>query len=146
MATLPSVALAGALVATLTACAQAPASPGGPGHAAHHPTSAAAPAATPADRMAMMDAHMKAMREMHDKMSRARTLQERQALMAEQMKLMQEGMAMMGGMGPGPMPGMGGMGMGMGGGSGMAQGHERRVVRAQSMASGCTAVGTPEKE
>ncbi len=71
------MALAGALAATLTACAQAPASPGGPGHAAHHPTGAAAPAATPTDRMAMMDTHMQAMREMHEKMSRARTPQER---------------------------------------------------------------------
>jgi hypothetical protein len=50
------------------------------------------------DQMAMMDKHMQAMREMHDKMSRARTPEERQALMAEHMKLMQEGMSMMGGM------------------------------------------------
>ena len=56
--------------------------------------------------MASMDAHMKAMREMHDRMSRARTPEERSALMPEHMKLMQEGMAMMGGMGP-----MGGQGM-----------------------------------
>ena len=56
---------------------------------------------------------MKAMREMHDKMMRARTPEERNALMAEQMKLMQDGMAMMGGMGPGGMGGMKGMpGMG----------------------------------
>ena len=60
MSTFPSTALAGALAATLTACAQAPASPGGPDHAAHHPAGASAPAATPADRMAMMDTHMKA--------------------------------------------------------------------------------------
>lgn len=60
--------------------------------------------------MAMMDAHMAKMREMHEKMTRAAgTPQERQALMAEHMKLMHEGMAMMGGMGPG---GIGGMGMG----------------------------------
>ena len=47
------------------------------------------------ERMAMMDTHMKSMREMHDKMSRARTPQEREALMADQMKMMQEGMGMM---------------------------------------------------
>jgi hypothetical protein len=136
MATFPSLTLAGALALTLAACAQTPASPGGPDHAAHHPTGAAAPPATPADRMAMMDVQMKAMRAMHEKMSVARTPQERQALMAEQMKLMKEGMAMMGGMGPGPMPGMG-----MGGGSGMApmdlasrqQMMEKRMEMMQSM-------------
>jgi hypothetical protein len=62
--------------------------------------------------MAMMDTHMTKMREMHEKMSRAGTPQERQALMADHMKLMQEGMAMMGGMGPGGMGGKGGMGIG----------------------------------
>jgi len=63
--------------------------------------------------MAMMDAHMAKMREMHEKMTRAAGApQERQALMAEHMKLMHEGMAMMGGMGPGGMVGKGGMGMG----------------------------------
>jgi hypothetical protein len=48
---------------------------------------------------------------MHDKMSRAPTPEERQALMAEHMKLMHEGMAMMDGMhGRMGMGGMGGMG------------------------------------
>jgi hypothetical protein len=55
-----------------------------------------------------MDEHMKAMREMHDKMMRAKTPEERNALMAEHRKLMQEGMAMMGEMGPGGMGAMGG--------------------------------------
>lgn len=50
---------------------------------------------------------MKAMQAMHDKMLAAKTPEERNALMAEQMKLMQDGMAMMGRMG-------GGMGMGGG--------------------------------
>ncbi|MCU0918865.1 MAG: hypothetical protein MUF16_00775 [Burkholderiaceae bacterium] len=44
---------------------------------------------------------MSRMPEMHDTMVRAGTPQERQTLMAEQMKLMQEGMAMMGAMGHG---------------------------------------------
>lgn len=110
MTTLRTMALAGVLTFTLAACAQTPAAPGSQDHAAHHPPAAGSSAPAPADRMAMMDAHMKAMREMHDKMSRARTQEERNALMAEHMKLMQEGMAMMGGMGPGAMGGMGGMG------------------------------------
>ena len=41
---------------------------------------------------------MKAMRDMHDKVLAAKTPDERNALMAEQMKLMQNGMNMMGGM------------------------------------------------
>ena len=109
MTTLRTFALAGTLAFTLAACAQTPTAPGSQDHSAHHPPGAASAAATPADRMTMMDVHMKAMREMHEKMSRARTPEERNALMAGHMKLMQEGMAMMGGKGPG---GMGGMGMG----------------------------------
>jgi hypothetical protein len=48
---------------------------------------------------------MKAMQAMHDKMLAAKTPEERNALMAEQMKLMQSGMGMMGRMGPGAMAG-----------------------------------------
>ena len=48
---------------------------------------------------------MKAMRDMHDKVMAAKSPEERQALMAEQMKLMQNGMNMMGGMGQGAMMG-----------------------------------------
>ena len=60
-------------------------------HAAHHPASAPASASTsapaasvsqPADRMVKMEAQMKTMRAMHDKMMAARSPQERQALMA----------------------------------------------------------------
>jgi hypothetical protein len=96
--------LASLLFAALAACAQAPVD-----HAAHHPSGAAsAPLAMP-DHAAQMDSHMKAMREMHDRLARA-TPQERQVLMAEHMKLMQDGMALMGS--------MKGMGMGMGTGTG----------------------------
>ncbi len=110
MAIIRSMSLAAVLAFTLAACAQTPTGPAGQDHAAHHPPGATTPAAAaPADRMAMMDAHMARMREMHDKMARAATPQERQALMAEHMKMMQEGMAMMGGMGG---MGMGGMDMG----------------------------------
>lgn len=48
-----------------------------------------------------MDRQMQSMRELHDKMLAARMPEERSKLMAEQMKLMQGGMDMMGGMGPG---------------------------------------------
>jgi hypothetical protein len=81
-------------------------------HKAHHPAGAAS-AAMPAPAtgkpagmpdMTMMDQHMKAMQAMHEKMSSAKTPAEREALMAEHMKLMQEGMSMMGGMAPGKAP------------------------------------------
>ena len=83
-------------------------------HAVHHPADAASAAVPAADRMAGMDAHMKAMQAMHDKMAAASMPEERQALMAEHMKLMQEGMTMMGGMGPGMGMGMGAMSSGKG--------------------------------
>ena len=96
-------------------------------HAVHHPAGAASAAAPAQDRMANMDTHMKAMEAMHDKMAAARTPEERQALMAEHMKLMQEGMAMMGGMGPG-------MGMGnMPGAKGKPGGAMSPQMRQQMM-------------
>ncbi|ABM42859.1 conserved hypothetical protein [Acidovorax sp. JS42] len=80
-------------------------------HKDHHPTNAAAPAATAAPApaaalpspgrsmgsgdMAAMDRQMQAMQAMHEKMAAARTPRERQALMAEHMKTMQGGMHMM---------------------------------------------------
>ncbi|ODV12964.1 MAG: hypothetical protein ABT20_03055 [Rubrivivax sp. SCN 70-15] len=94
-------------------------------HDAHHPAAQAevriAQASQPSQGMGMgMGAgmggqaampgyadQMKAMQAMHDKMLAAKTPEERNALMAEQLKLMQDGMAMMGRMG-------GGMGMGGG--------------------------------
>jgi len=79
---------------------------------AHHPEAAASAAkapkaaaakATPAkpvakESMKKMDQQMMDMRAMHDKMMSAKTPQERSALMADHMKSMQGGMAMMGGM------------------------------------------------
>lgn len=91
---------------------------------AHHPEAAAsaakAPKATPAktapakpvakEAMKKMDQQMVDMREMHDKMMNAKTPEERNALMADHMKAMQGGMAMMGGMGAAAQDGMkGGM-------------------------------------
>ena len=120
MTPLRKFTIATALATALAACAQTPPTPG----TAVRP----ATAASPNDRAALMDAHMKAMRDMHDKMARARTPEERNALMAEQMKLMQDGMAMMGGMGP---AGMGGM-MGSGSMDG-PQMMEKRMEMMQSM-------------
>jgi len=48
---------------------------------------------------------LKAMRAMHDKVMAAKTHEERNALMTDQMKLMQNGMSMMGVMGAGAMMG-----------------------------------------
>jgi hypothetical protein len=103
MANLSTLSLAPLLIVTLAGCAQNPTE-----NAASSTDSAASAPTAMTDRMAMMDKHMQAMSAMHDRVGRARTPEERQALMAEHMKLMQDGMTMMGGMGPG------GMGMGMG--------------------------------
>ena len=88
-------------------------------HTQHHPNAPvagkssarqAAPAAKPGntDQMAAMDSQMKAMREMHEKMANAKTPEERNALMAEHLKAMQDGMGMMNMMGGTGMEGMGG--------------------------------------
>ena len=73
-------------------------------HKAHHPAGSASAAAaktmprktTP--EMAQMANQRKAMQEMHDKMMAAKTPEDRNALMAEHMKAMQDGMGMMKGM------------------------------------------------
>ena len=81
-------------------------------HQAHHPAGADSAPATQAmpgkarPDMARMDAQMKAMHEMHDKMMAAKTPAERDALTAEHMKIMQDSMTMMNGMSPGGMGGM----------------------------------------
>ena len=88
---------------TLIACNTTPAMPMG--------TMAASSMATP-EHMAKMDAQMKTMRDMHQKLMEAKTPQERDKLMAEHMKSMKDGMAMMGGKsgtGMGDMKGMQGM-------------------------------------
>lgn len=56
--------------------------------------------------MARADVQMKALQEMFDKMMAAKTPEERSALMAEHMKIMRNGMAMMKGMSPDGMAGM----------------------------------------
>jgi hypothetical protein len=83
-------------------------------HAEHHPSGASAPASADprAPMRGQMDMQMNALQDMHEKMMAAKTPEERQALMAEQMKAMQDGMAMMGqmkgGMSGKASPGMGG--------------------------------------
>ena len=109
-------------------------------HDSHHPASTATvqiaqAAAAPGmgmgkGGMAAMPGQadqMKAMQAMHDKMMAAKTPEERNALMAEQMKLMQDGMGMMGRMGPGAMGGKSGD---MGARQGMM---EQRMDMMQSM-------------
>lgn len=107
---------------------------------AHHGGAAPAPGqamfmAGPGGPMAHMDDHMIAMRSMHDRMSRARTPEERNALMDEQHKLMQDCMGMMGGMGPGVMGGMMGPGPGLMAGdpAERQQWMEKRMEMMQSM-------------
>ena len=85
---------------TLTACNTAPTLPMG--------SASANSMATP-DHMARMDAQMKAMRDMREKMMNAKTPDERSKLMAEHMKTMQDGMAMMNMMSGSGMGGRGGM-------------------------------------
>ena len=81
-------------------------------HQGHHPAgSASAPAVKampdkPSLQIALMDTQMKAMGAVHDKMMAAKTPEERNALMAEHMQAMQDGMTMMNGMAA---RGMGGM-------------------------------------
>ena len=118
-----SVALAGAIA--LTACNTAPMMmPMG--------SASASPMATP-DQMGKMDAQMKTMQAMHDKMMAAKTPEERSKLMVEHMKTMQDGMAMMEGMsgsGMGTMKGMQGMGGDM---ATRHQAMEKRMEMMQTM-------------
>ncbi len=109
------------ILGTVTVTTMAPSvwAAGNGQHDSHHPDASAtsqvaqATPTTPGMGMsmggsAMMQGsadQMKAMQAMHDKMMAAKTPEERNALMAEQMKLMQSGMGMMGRMGPGAMTG-----------------------------------------
>ena len=78
------LALAVAAAGALSACASSPMAP------MNQPV-AGSMAGPPA--MARMDEQMKTMLTMHDKMMKAKTPKERSALMAEHMKVMQDGMA-----------------------------------------------------
>ena len=97
-----AVAITGAQTWAATAAEQA----------AHHPsgTTSTPVAKTMPNKskvaMAGMDSQMKAMQEMHSKMMTAQKPEDRNALMPEHMKTMQDGMAMMNGMSPAGMSGM----------------------------------------
>ncbi|ABM39810.1 hypothetical protein [Polaromonas naphthalenivorans] len=84
-------------------------------------------------QMGQMDAQTKTMQAMHDKMMSAKTPEERNKLMAEHMKSMQDGMAMMegnSGAGKGGMKGMPGMKGDMGAHQQMM---EKRMEMMQTM-------------
>ncbi|RFP15505.1 hypothetical protein D0T25_20195 [Duganella sp. BJB488] len=68
-----------------------------PNHDAHHPAASAPKqaAAKPAGPATKIDAQMKHMQEMHEKMMSAKTPEERKALMGEHMKAMKDAMSMM---------------------------------------------------
>lgn len=111
MMAIRTVAVATTLATVLvTGCAQIPG-----GHDTH-PSEAAStgkmsmPMGSSDAHMARMDEQMKAMQTMHDKLMEARTPEERSAMMAEHMEVMQDSMkvmhgsmAMMGEMGSGGM-------------------------------------------
>ena len=123
------ISLAVALTATsaLVACNTAPMMPMG---------NASASSMAMPDQMTKMDAQMKTMQGMHEKIMNAKTPEERSKLMAEHMKTMQDGMAMMDGMSSAGMGGMKGMkGMpGMGGDMGARQQMmEKRMEMMQAM-------------
>jgi len=81
-------------------------------HKPHHPAGAASGTAAkampvkPSLQIALMDTQMKAMGAIHDKMMAAKTPEERNALMAEHMQAMQDGVTMMNGMAARGMNGM----------------------------------------
>ncbi len=122
-------------------------------HTAHHPAgaasspkpSAAKPMAKPdamdkttLEKMGQMDARMKAMKEMHQKFMAAKTPQERQTLMSEHMKTMQDTMGMVDSMRSGGMDHKGGMGMTGGAAKGakmdkMDKMHEDMMAKHQLM-------------
>ena len=74
-------------------------------------TTQSGPSMSMSSQMGQMDAHMKKMQALHDKMMSATTPEERQKVMDEQRTEMQAGMSMMNQMQGGGM--MGGMGTGM---------------------------------
>lgn len=125
----PLIALSAAALLAVPFAASAATPAKADEHSAHQPAgAAAAPAAMPAQ-----DDRMKAMREMRDKMAAATTPAERQALMADHMKAMQDGMQMMKGM-----SGMDGMG-GMGGMAGMTDQGGKPTTGPKSSAKGMPA-------
>lgn len=103
-------------------------------HSPHHPAgSASAPPQHEIGRpggvtvMVRMNAQMQAMQVMHEKITSAKTPAERDALMPEHMKLMQESMSMLRGMSPAKPP------PGTGNSAARQQIQEKRVDMMESM-------------
>ncbi|WP_284196012.1 hypothetical protein [Chitinimonas prasina] len=107
-------------------------------HANHHPTatssslSAKPPTSTPAPSGAvdMMETQMRAMRAMREKMAAAKTTEEHQRMMPEQLRLMKDGMAMMK-----QMSGMSGMSAGNDNAHCMADRQKMREMHMEMMES-----------
>ena len=123
------LALVISVASTLVACNTAPSMPMMP----MTMTMAGSPGTAPPDHLAHMDMQTKKMQAMHEKMMAAKTPEERNAMMADHMKSMQDGMKMMEGMAK---PGMAGM-QGMGGMSADMSAHhammEKRMTMMQTM-------------
>lgn len=113
-----AVVLTGATL--LAACNTAPTTPMN--------TASAHSMAAP-NHMARMDAQMKTMQVMHEKMKNAKTPQERRQLMTDHMKTMQDSMAMMGDM---PSTSMGEM-KGMQGMTGDMGAHHKMMAKRMEM-------------
>ena len=105
-------------------------------HPGHHPEAAAAAArAKPVlgkstTDMARMEMQTKAMHQMHDKMMAAKTPDERNALMAEHMKTMEQGMTMMNATPGDSAGGMGGKGAMM---MGDMAAHQQKMEKQMEM-------------
>ena len=132
------------LVSALTMFASSGWSADQPDRSAHHADASssamnAAPAAADAatkQAMSKIDAQMKAMHTMHEKMMRAKTPEARSALMAEHMNVMHKGMAMMSDISKPGMAGAGAMQMPMQEGmSDMAAHHQMMEKRMAMMTS-----------
>ena len=120
------VALLISVASMLVACNTAPTTP-------TTMAMAASPGTPPPDHLAHLETQTKAMQAMHERMMAAKTPEERNSMMAEHMKSMQDGMKMMEGMAK---PGMAGM-HGMGGMSPEMNAHhammEKRMAMMQTM-------------
>ena len=115
------LALVISVASTLMACNTAPPVP---------MAMAVKPSVAPPDHLAHLDTQTKAMQAMHEKMMAAKTPEARNAMMAEHMKSMQDGMKMMEGMASPGMKGMSGMSGEMGAHHAMM---EKRMAMMQTM-------------
>ena len=124
------MALVISAASTLIACNTAPSMPMKP---MMPMAMAASPGTPPPDHLAHMDTQTQSMQAMHEKMMAAKTPEERNAMMAEHMKSMQDGMKMMEGMAKPDMAGMQGMGGMSAGTSAHHAMMEKRMAMMQTM-------------